>query len=283
MTKENNHNQCEAIDDALQSWRQGDCALGDHWFVHRFSPDAPLTNAAAEIAGDGVDLAESQVRGFMIVSQSCDVVRPCADRPYVEVAPLVEVDPKELKDIEAGRRPRYVFIPRLEGTNLVGDLDRVMTVEKPVIRSWTRTEGCSTDQAKRRLAQALSRQRNRFAFPDEFTEFARQLQSRLREKHGKNSDEGEALRALREIRVRAAPSWDSDPVEIMFWFIRHADESDFKGKSWDSQLKRWLNLVPESGRFRPIHGLVVTLEDLTAREYVESDPLDLDHLSSREG
>ncbi|MGH9623085.1 MAG: hypothetical protein ACRD4G_01950 [Bryobacteraceae bacterium] len=165
---------------------------------------------------------------------------------------------------------------------MVGDLDQVMTVEKPVIRSWMRTEGCPTDQAKRQLAQALSRQRNRFAFPNDFTEFARQLHSRLRAKHGKNSDEGEALRALREIRVRAAPSWDNDAVEIMFWFIRHEEVSDFNGESWGNHLKRWLDLVPESGRFRPVHGAVATLDDLTASEYVESDPLDLDHLSSRD-
>lgn len=31
-----------------------------------------------------------------------------------------------------------------------------------------------------------------------------------------------------------------------------------------------------------IDGLVQTLDELTARDYVESDPLDLDHLSSRD-
>jgi hypothetical protein len=28
-----------------------------------------------------------------------------------------------------------------------------------------------------------------------------------------------------------------------------------------------------------VEGAVVTLDDMTARDYVESDPLDLDHLS----
>jgi hypothetical protein len=32
-----------------------------------------------------------------------------------------------------------------------------------------------------------------------------------------------------------------------------------------------------------VNGVVMTLDDLTARDYVESDPLDLDHLSSRLG
>jgi hypothetical protein len=43
-----------------------------------------------------------------------------------------------------------------------------------------------------------------------------------------------------------------------------------------------LKLAPESGRFTTIDGQVTTLEDLRASDYVDSDPLDLDHLSSRD-
>jgi hypothetical protein len=39
-----------------------------------------------------------------------------------------------------------------------------------------------------------------------------------------------------------------------------------------------LKLLPKSGRFQS-DGLVVSLEDMTAKDYVESDQLDLDHLS----
>lgn len=42
----------------------------------------------------------------------------------------------------------------------------------------------------------------------------------------------------------------------------------------------WLNRVQPEGRFRRVEGVVQTLDDLTARDYVESDPLDLDYLSS---
>jgi len=44
----------------------------------------------------------------------------------------------------------------------------------------------------------------------------------------------------------------------------------------------WLKRVPAAGRFATVDGAVLTLDDLTARDYVESDPLDLDHLSSRD-
>ncbi len=41
--------------------------------------------------------------------------------------------------------------------------------------------------------------------------------------------------------------------------------------------------MPKRGRFVDVQAVVQTLEDLTAREYVESDPLDLDYLSTRNG
>jgi len=270
-----------AVDAALRSWRQGDGVIGEQWFVHRFVPQVPLTEAAAQAAPAGVDLAETAVRGFVVVSQTCDIVRSCRERPYIEVAPLVEVKARDLPMIERGRRPRYVGVPGLRDHALVGDLDRAMTVEKAVVATWERFAGCLTDRETRDFARALARKRIRFAFPDDFTGLASKLQSRLQDKHDKQSDEGDALRALREIRVRAAPSWDDDPVEILFWFIRHEDEPDFKGQRWDRFLEDWLKLAPPTGRFRSVNGVVMTLDDLTARDYVESDPLDLDHLSSR--
>jgi hypothetical protein len=83
----------EAVDSALSQWRQGDCALAEHWFAHRFAPEHPITPPARELAAAGVDLAESQVDGLVVLTQTCDIVRRCADRPYIEVAPLVEIDP----------------------------------------------------------------------------------------------------------------------------------------------------------------------------------------------
>lgn len=272
---------------ALRVWRQGDCILGEHWFVHRFAPALPLTEQAAKVVTDagaaGVDLAESEVLGLMVTSQSCDVVRSCAERPFVEVCPLVELEEEVLKEVERGRRPQFAFVAGVAPRRLVADLDRVMTIEKAIVADWERTPGCNDDQARRRLASALARKRVRFAFPDDFTALAKKLHSRLADKHDKNSDEGRGLRALREIRVRAAPSWDAPDVAVFFWFIRNEDEADFEGKRWVDLLKDWLKLAPASGRFSSVDGLVATLEDLNAKDYVESDPLDLDHLSTREG
>lgn len=278
-------NECEVwvqvVDTVLREWCQGDCVLGEQWFVYRFNPQRPLTNNSADVAQEEVDLTESKVKGFAVITQTCDVVRSCIARPFIEIAPLVEVDEQRLHEIQRGKRPQYAYISGIAEYKLVADLDRVMTVEKAVVAEWHRVPGCQNDQDVRALRQSLARKRIRFAFPDDFTQFANKLQKRMQEKHDKEeSPEGIALRALREIRVRAEPSWNASEVDLMFWFIHYEEQSDFEGIGWDQFLKQWLKLIPESGRFQSVEGSVVSLEDMTAKEYVESDPLDLDHLSS---
>lgn len=272
----------EKVDEALRDWRQGDCVLGEHWFLFRTDTHRPLTPEAASASAEGIENVEVEVKGFMLVTQTCDLVRSCRGRPFVEVSPLVEVDEHIHREIERGRRPNYAFIAGLADEGLVADLDRVMTVEKSLVAGWARVPGCGRDEEARRLALALARKRARTAFPDDFVALATSLKERMSLKHDKGSDEGRALRALREIRVRAAPSWDADRVHVHYWFIRNDDQSSFENEGWEVYLKQWLARTPPSGRFFEVTGTVQGLDDLTARDYVESDPLDLDHLSSRD-
>lgn len=217
----------------------------------------------------------------MVVTQTCDIVRACGTRPFVEVCPLVEIESAPIAEVAKGRRPRYATVDGIVDRKLAADLDRVMTVEKGVIAKWERTPGCRTDEERRSLAQALARKRQRFAFPDDLTLLVEPLRQRLIAKHGKEHEEGAALRALREIRVRAERSWDDSEIDLMFLFIRDSEADGVIGRptTWDTHLERWLGLAPAGGRFRSIDGMVVTLDDITARDFVESDRLDLEHLS----
>ncbi len=273
-------NKAKEIDRKLSDWRQGDLALDELWFVHVGDAAVPLSEAAAQTSGAGPQSITSEVAGLVVVTQTCDIVRCCTDRPYIEVAPLVKLNAEHLAQVKRGRRPQYGALPAIEKDCLVADLDRVMTVEKSVVANWTRTPGYEAEADGRAFAQALARKRVRFAFPDDFTSLIKKLQSRLVDKHEKDSNEGRALRALREIRVNAWPSWDEQEVNVFIWFIRNDDTADFEGQSWSVFLDKWLNLVPASGRFKCIEGQVSTLADLTAGDYLDSDPLDLDHLSS---
>ena len=273
--------EIERIDAALSEWRQGDIASEEGWFIHAADSSLPLTPESAAGGTDGIQSITSEVEGLVVITQSCDIVRPCSDRRFVEVSPLVKVSELHIHEIERGRRPAYAIVPAVRERLLVADLDRVMTVEKAVVASWKRTPGCITDQAARDFTRALVRKRARTAFPDDFSTFASKLQRRLQDKHEKNSDEGRALRALREIRVRAAPSWLAEQIELTFWFVAESDELEFEGRDWSYYLDAWKELIPPADRFMRVDCLVCALEDLTARDYVESDPLDLDYLSER--
>jgi hypothetical protein len=273
--------EAQEIDTALKDWRQGDVALDVRFFVHVGDPAMALSEATGEAEDEGPQAVESEVAGVVVVTQTCDIVRSCVDRPYVEVAPLLEVDQEVLRTVKQGKRPLYALVPPTEGQRLVADLDRTMTVEKSIVATWKRTPGCTTDAETRAFAQALARKRVRFAFPDDFNELAKKLQSRLVDKHDKRASEGDALRALREIRVSASPSWDAEEVEVLFWFIREDGQETFEGTGWEKHVVAWLELMKPAGRFTQVEGEVTTLNKMRADDYVESDPLDLDHLSSR--
>lgn len=268
------------INTALETWRQGDCALDEQWFLHLADGSNALT-AESSAAGEGTQaISSDDAHGLVVLTQTCDVVRDCLDRPFVEVAPIVEVTPDRLNDVRKGRRPSFGFIPALAEQNLVADLDRTMTVEKSLLAEWSRTPGCRTDGEARAFATALARKRVRAAFPDDFVALVGKLQSHAQKKHDRDSDDGKALKALREIRVQASPHWESDPASLWFWFI--VDDTPDDERPTDENLKRWLALVPAQDRFATIEGQITTLDDMTARDYVDSDPLDLDHLTTRQ-
>ena len=279
----------QAIDQALQAWRQGDVSLDAGLeFVHLADLSRPHSTASIQFAealanagediGAGAEPVMDEVAGVVMLSQICDVVRGCRDRPFVEVAPLIEVPEPWVEEIRRLKRPAFAYVPITVGDRLVADLDRTMTVEKALVAGWTRIPGWDTDDDLRDFARALARKRSRFAFPDDFVAATRNLQQRLIDRHNRQTDEGAHLRALREIRVRAAPSWDHAEVELSWWFVKE-DSAAGAQADWQPFLDQWLALFDQTGRFRLDPPIACRLEDMTAQDYVGSDSLDLDRLS----
>lgn len=276
-----------AIDQALQSWRQGDVCLQDGLeFLHLADlsrPHSPVSTQVAIASNDdtfeaGATPVVDEVRGMAVLSQTCDIVRGCRERPFVEVAPLVKLPKSWVEEVRRLKRPAFAYVPATAGEHLVADLDRTMTVEKALIARWPRTPGWIADDDLRDFARALSRKRSRFAFPDDFVKAARNLQARLVDKHHRQTNEGAHLRALREIRVRAAPSWSDGEVHLNWWFVKETDPMDVPA-NWSKFVNQWIELFSHSGRFNFDSSVACRLEDMTARDYVESDQLDLDRLS----
>jgi len=219
-----------------------------------------------------------RIRGVVVLTQTCDIVRAHFRRPYVEIAPLVKLDSETVEQVRRLKRPSFAYVPAMADSSLVADLERIMTVEKAVVANWKRIPGWRADAEGREFGRAIARKRSRFAFPDDFIRSIRRFRHRLVDKHKRKSPEGESLRALREIRIHATPSWHATKMSLAIWFIEESELGN-SASGRHSQLKNWVELVDQAGRFRVESALVCRLDEISARDYVESERLDFDSLS----
>lgn len=251
-------------------WRQGDCVL---------QPTDFLWLAKAEV-DEGEEVAAQTFPGAVVLTQTCDIVRSCDARPFLEVAPLIEVEPPRLAEISKGKQPGYLYVPALAEMRLVGDLSRPMTVEKSVVAGWVRVPGWTSDQEGRDLSRAIVRRLERFAFPDDIVSMYDKWQRRIKEKHGKASPEGQVLLQLSEIRVEACPDWDAEEVDITFLCIVPEGSGDLEDQVL-AQFPAWEALIEKPKRVARVEFDVERLSDLSALRYLASSRMDFDHLSAR--
>ncbi len=282
----------------FKAWCQGDATLDvDLEFSHLADLKHPATQQAEEVVKEieatgeewpnDLVLVSSEVQGFVVLSQTCDIVRDADRRPYVEIAPLIKVDARDLEQTRKLKFPNRAYVPGVANLSLVADLDRTMTIEKPIMRRWRRIQGCSSDSEVRLFQEALKRKRGRFAFPDDFELAVQKLQKRMIDRANKDSSEGSYVDAVTEIRVRADPSWGSDKIKLEFWFIKDQDplarkDGEQPGQEWPKMVRHWIDLVALGGRFVEANGFVTDYKYMTAGDYLDSDRLDLDRLSMDE-
>ena len=67
-------------------------------------------------------------------------------------------------------------------------------------------------------------------------------------------------------------------MELAWGFIKDRDPEDC-APDWANVVDKWIDMFNVSGRFRVVPPVVCLLDNITARDYVESDVLDLDSLS----
>ena len=289
VVRERDAADIERIDSALSQWRQGDATLDAGTFlVHLADKRTPLTEVARDAVEQGLvpgeeDVFEvlSPVKGLVVVSQSCDIVRECSRSECVEVTPLIFVeDDRAFEDIRKRRRTRYGYLPGLADRKLVADLERTMTVEKAVVAGWSRVAGCTTDRERATFAEALARKRRRFAFPDEFNAGLKRFRERIKRAEGKSTAEGRLVDALEEIRVQANPDWDAARVTVFFWFLAEREKiADFDAAR--RIVQSFISAVSWPGRFALAEPAFEVLEprDMTVEQYQASHALDYDDIS----
>lgn len=145
----------DEVDRSVSEWRQGDVSCDESIeFLHFAGLDRPHSLPALKLlrqAGGtetqkfGIQpILDKAIEGVVILTQTCDLIRSCSDRPYVEVTPLVKVPQQFVEEVRLGKRSGFAYVPCMEKSSLVADLDRIMTVEKAVLGRWSRIEGHMT-------------------------------------------------------------------------------------------------------------------------------------------
>jgi hypothetical protein len=249
----------------LSDWRQGDYAL----------EPVELPLISIEQDEDAIIIADA-LHGVVVLTQSCDLIRPQEVKPYVQVAALVLVEKDEMERVKAGHAPARVHIEELVAAGLVVDLDIVATVDKENVVKWKRCGGCAGDEEQRRFAAALARHRQRFAFPDAFNDLVKPVRRWVEDKRKANSANGRLVNAIREIRVHT-DNWEN-PTTLEFLVLLNDPAPAADLPEWEAAMKT-LTKKGTHDKFPVPEFRLVTYEEISAGEYVASDRLDWDGLS----
>lgn len=263
----------------LAEWQQGDFSLGCGDFLFR-----DVSELTDEGEDDGGAVFDSEIVGFAVISQTCEVVREPKRVPYVSVCPMVVVDASRIAEIERGQAPRFGFLSATPD-GVVVDFSRTMSVTKKLLISWERQRGCENEGQQLEFARALEIYFGRFAYPPDFVDSVASLRRAILDKYKRAGSElGKAVRSIREIRVRPHASWsDETAVPVTFIAIIEdeskrelADREEIRKQIWPKiSAIEWQGpfLLHEDG----LH--LATLGDLTAVDYLNSYPLDVNSLS----
>lgn len=261
----------------LALWQQGDFSFSCSEFV--------FLEPSEDGGQGGFDAAvDDSVEGFVVISQTCDIVRGPEKIPNVTVCPLVRVPAGTRSEIERKKQPRYGLVGNVD-RDIVVDFSRAMSVRKELLVSWERQRGCGSDEELLEFARSLERFFGRFAFPDAFNDSVQPLRKAIYEKHEKQSDTGRAWRSIRELRVLPHADWN-DKTSVPISFILVLED---KSKRPMPEIEKIMAELGE--KFTAIEwvepfslasegGVVpTTLADMTAADYLNSYPLDLNSLS----
>jgi hypothetical protein len=268
------------INKVLETWQQGDlvrsASLPFAYFADAARPLSASAQKTVSADDSGLTVIETDEVGFVILTQTCDVVRSCADRPFLELAPLVLAPAPLIEEARRLKRASLAYHPAAARHGLLVDLDRTMTVEKAVVADIDHERGLATDDEMVAFQQALASKRARFAFSNEFVAACTKFAKRMKDRAGKQTAEGRHVDALDEIRVAASPNWTADTIELTFWLIKRGEPPAADWPAWTAE---WTKLFDRTPQLATVQMRAVTLDDMTARDHVESHHLDFDQLS----
>ncbi|MDO1585641.1 hypothetical protein [Rhizobium oryzicola] len=259
----------------MKLWRQGDYTLD------------VVTFPVLVMDEDGDLIAElDKVAGWIVVSQTCDIVNFVEGRDNIVVAPIVFIDnPRFLEAVEKGTTPAATVIELPAQENHVADLTRLTTVQKKAFVRYERREGFASEESRGRFAQAVERRYGRFAFPDALSDGPiLAIRNQAKEKHSKDSVPGRVYRSLRCIRILAKPDFETAGATIQLLAVL---DEEAKLEATVEEIREELKKLATAPKFNWPSSFekdtpfvrVVMPDSLSAREWFSSQQVDLDFIS----
>lgn len=110
---------------------------------------------------------EGSETALLVASQDCDIVAPTETEPNVELVAVCVIS--EMKpEFVHGRHPRSICLPLSDGTFVLGDIRRKLSVSKVDAAGFTRQGARLERKQQKHFSRWLGKRYTRDPFPDEF-------------------------------------------------------------------------------------------------------------------
>jgi hypothetical protein len=269
----------ESVLAAARRFRQGHLVQAPPFFYWATPAHGiwALTATADASADEEVFELETEDRAAygLITTQTCDINEAKPKHPWIHVAPVEQMAEGDLAAMVRQHRVSYLVPlnpPTLEGF-WVADLRLEVPVEKSWLVGCHPVESYSTEADYERLAERLSHKRERPALADALVEGVYQpLTAWLGRRAGREASTG-----VREIRFRLGGT-RLVPTAAGLVLIKDEPWSAAERAVWD----RWWD---HTHRIAEEHGIALlaseyqTYDSMSARDYVDSVPINLSYLS----
>ena len=267
-------NQEDPVDKIASQWRQGDI-IRDHQLLQDI------------LAGLNIYAEKpAPIIGWILTSQTCDIVRSQRVQPFIQVCAIVKKDANGVVEAKKRKSPRFAYVPNLAPDSSVADLAVTTTLTKDRLAKTERVDGgfdhedAAEDQSTwiSRFQEALSRHKARFAFPDNFNALKKALGEQLK-KAFKAKETEHLIIAVDEVRADVQIE-NNDVKGAHIWFLLDPAQSlsDEILLALDDEIKKIIEAVKHHLN-GAVSYRVVSEEELTLRDYRKSHLVDFDDVS----
>lgn len=181
------------------------------------------SEASSEVGRTGLVVVPHPTECVVVLTQTCDLQRTNEDAYLCQVAPVVSVDAGFAREVARGYRPGWVSLPWHDPLS-VADLSRISTLERSVIIATDSLGRPRTPGDRFAFAESVSRHLTRIALPETVVRVLAPVLSRIKERHDRQTSEGQCIARVASIRLEATPDMDADLPDLLLLVVLEADD-----------------------------------------------------------